>query len=164
MATGQKLCAWGAAANEPTASNFAQLDTSNSQPVLLFDPSTNWDAVFSDSLPANYSSGGITVRLYWTSATATSNNCVWNVAFERNLAGTDAIVTDSFASAQTVTSASPGTAGLYQHADITFTDGAQIDSIAVNERFRIKVTRNAASGGDTMAGNAVLLHVMMKET
>jgi len=46
--------------------------------------------------------------------------------------------------------------------NVAFTDGAQMDSVAVGELFRIKVTRDAAS--DDAAGDAELHAVEIKET
>ena len=47
---------------------------------------------------------------------------------------------------------------------IAFTDGAQIDSLAVGESFRFKVTRKVADAGDDMAGDAEILRCEIKET
>lgn len=162
MASGQKLASFTAQHNQPPATNFALVDTSNNQPILVFDATTNWDAVFADSLPGNYSGGGLTCTIVWTSASATTNSTIWNLAIERNQDGTDQSTSDSFATAQTVTATAPGTAGLYTYSTITFTAGAQMDSIAAGERYRMKLTRDAAT--DTMAGNAYVFVVIVKET
>ena len=39
-----------------------------------------------------------------------------------------------------------------------------MDSLAVGESFRIKITRDADNGSDTMAGDAQLFAVKVKET
>ncbi len=56
----------------------------------------------------------------------------------------------------------PSTAGNVDIVNVTFTDGADMDSVAVGEGFRMKVTRDAAS--DTAAGDAELRFVEIKET
>ncbi|KKK65637.1 hypothetical protein LCGC14_2972130, partial [marine sediment metagenome] len=56
----------------------------------------------------------------------------------------------------------PGTAGLVDIVTVTFTDGADMDSVAVGELFRLKVTRDAVS--DDAAGDAELVAVEIKET
>ena len=53
--------------------------------------------------------------------------------------------------------------GTLAYASITFTDGAQIDSIAAGELFRFKLSRFAASGGDSMTIGALVYGVEMKE-
>ena len=45
---------------------------------------------------------------------------------------------------------------------IAFTDGVDMDSVAAGERFRIKITRDAAS--DTATGDAELTGIEIRET
>jgi len=54
------------------------------------------------------------------------------------------------------------TSGIVVITNITFTDGADMDSVAVGELYRIKITRDVAN--DTAAGDAELLGVEIKET
>lgn len=164
MASGNTLLIFTPLANEPPASNYATLDTRNAHPVLDFDAGTDESAVFTAVLPRNYASGGITVYVHWAATSATSGDCVWNAAFERIGEGSQDIDSDGFASAQAVTATAPGTSGNVDIAAITFTDGAQIDSVAVGEAFRLKITRDADNGSDTMTGDAELVAIELKET
>lgn len=164
MASGNTLAAFFPQDNEPPAANFATLDTRNGHPVLDFDAATDEDAIFSCVLPRNYAGGGLTVYLHWAATSATSGDVVWNVAFERIGEGSQDIDSDGFASAQAATATASATSGNVDIQAITFTDGAQIDSIAVGEAFRIKVTRDANNGSDTMTGDAELVGVEIKET
>lgn len=164
MASGNTLLIFTPLANEPPASNYATLDSRNSHPVLDFDAGTDESAVFTAVLPRNYASGGITVYVHWAATSATSGDCVWNAAFERIGEGSQDIDSDGFASAQAVTATAPGTSGNVDIAAITFTDGAQIDSVAVGEAFRLKITRDADNGSDTMTGDAELVAIELKET
>ena len=163
MASGNSLAEWTALSAETPASNYGSLAVVNNQAVLEFDAATDETVYFSGVLPAQYGGGGLTVSLVWTSATATSGNCVWDVAVERQEAG-HAIGADAFAAQQSVTDASPGTAGNLEYATIAFTNGAQMDSLAVNERFRLSVMRDANEGADTMTGDARLVAVFLRET
>lgn len=164
MASGNSLITFYPQGNQPPATNFATLDLRNSHAVLDFDATTAEDAIFAGVLPRHYAAGGLTVVVQWMASSATSGNCKWNVAIERNEdEGTD-LDADSFATAQTATGAAPATSGMVQYTAITFTNGAQMDSVAVGEHFRIKVTRDAADGGDTMASDAELLAVEIRET
>jgi hypothetical protein len=54
------------------------------------------------------------------------------------------------------------TSGNVDIVNVTFTDGADMDSVAVGEGFRMKITRDAAS--DTATGDAELRFVEIKET
>jgi hypothetical protein len=58
----------------------------------------------------------------------------------------------------------PGTDGFEKTTTINFTNGAQIDSLVAGERFRLKVTRDAANGSDTAAANAEISKIVIKDT
>lgn len=149
--------------SEPPASNFASFDTRNNHPVLDFDAATNESTHFSGVLPDGYAGGGITVTVIWAATSATSGDVVWEAAIERIDSLSLDIDADSFATAQTVTITAAGTSGQVKYSDITFTNGAQMDSLAAGEAFRVKITRNAASGSDTMTGDAELVMLVVKE-
>ncbi len=131
--------------------------------MLDFDAGTDESAVFGGVLSRHYAGGGVTATLVWMASTATSGNCVWNAQIERGDTGTD-MDSDSFATAQAATGAASGTSGAPTYTAITFTSGANMDSLAVGEAFRLKVTRDADNGSDTMTGDAELLRVELKET
>lgn len=166
MASGNTLIAFGALDNEPPTSNYATLDTRNAQPCLDFDPSTDESAVFSGVLPRHYAGGGLTVRIYWAATSATSGTCRWNAAIERQDASGQDLDSDSFATAQAAGGSAPGTSGALLYTEITFTSGAQMDSLAAGERFRLKITRDAdgTGGTDDMTGDAEVFAVEVKET
>lgn len=164
MASGNTLLIFTVQANEAPAASYATRDERNAHPVLDFDADADESAVFSGVLPRNYAGGGITVYLHWAATSATSGDCIWNVAFERIGEGQQDTDADGFAAAQAVTATASGTSGNVDIAAVTFTDGAQMDSIAVGEEFRIKVTRDADNGSDTMTGDAELRKLELKET
>lgn len=154
------LCRFTAADNQPPASNYATFATRNSIPLLEFDAATNQDAIFLGIVPEGASfSTGLKVRIFWTAATATSGDCVWEAAFERMNTDIDA---DSFASAQTTTTTTNGTSGVPNLTEITF-NGSQIDGVVAGDMFRAKLTRNAAAGGDTMTGLAQVIAVEIQQ-
>ena len=164
MASGDTLLIFRPQDNEPVASNFATIDTRNLHPVLDFDATTNESAVFSAVMPRSYAgTTGLTVFLHYALTSATTGNTDWDVAFERIGDQQLDIDGDSFAAVNSVDNTTvPGTAGLVDIVSITFTDGADMDSVAVGEGFRMKVTRDAAA--DTAAGDAELRFVEIKET
>jgi hypothetical protein len=111
-----------------------------------------------------YAGGGITVRIAWMATSAVTGNVIWSAAIERGDTGTDHDA-DSFASAQnSAAAAAAGTSGDPTYTEIAFTNGAQIDSLAVGEHFRIKISREASNGSDTMSGDAELLGIEIRET
>ncbi len=164
MASGDTLLTFTPLHNEPPASNPATLDTRNSHPVLDFDASTNEDAVFSAVMPRHYAgTTGITVYIHYAMSTATSGDVDWDVAFERIGDQQQDIDSDGFAAVNSVDNTTvPGTSGNVDIVNVTFTDGADMDSVAVGEGFRMKITRDASS--DTAAGDAELRFLEIKET
>lgn len=163
MASGDTLLVFTPLHNEPPASNPATLDIRNQHPVLDFDAATDESAVFSAVMPRSYSGNGITTYHHYAMSTATSNTIDWDGAFERIGDQQLDIDGDSFAAVQSVDNTTvPGTSGLVDIVAITFTNGAQMDSIAVGEGFRYKATRDASN--DDASGDAELLFVEIKET
>jgi hypothetical protein len=153
---------WSPIDNEPPTANYATLDTRNSRPVLDFDTTTQEAAIFTGIMPSDYAGGGVTISLWCALSTATSGTVGWDVAFERTQVATDDIDSDSFATAQTVTAVTvPGTSGHVLKMTINVSDGANMDSIAAGELFRLRVRRDVTN--DTAAGDAELLRVAMVE-
>ncbi len=169
MASGNTLVVFTVLQNEPPASNFATLDTRNSIPVLDFDDSTNETAEFGAVMPRHYGSGGsptgITVTLGWmaTDVVVTPHDVDWDVGFKSVSDDADDLDTKAYAAVQSADNEQEASAsGEVKYSTIAFTDGAQMDSVAAGEYFRMKVTRDAVS--DTLTDDAELLFVEIKET
>ena len=166
MASGDTLCYFNALNNEPPASSFATLDTRNSIPVLDFDAGTDESAEFGGLMPRHYAGGGVTVTLGWmaTDTTVTPHNVVWNAAFKSVSDDADDLDSKAFAAANTTTDAEASASGEVAYTTITFTDGADMDSVAAGEYFRLQITRDADNGSDTLTDDAELVFVEIKET
>ena len=163
MASGDSLILFHPYNNEPPAANYATLDTRNGHVVLDFDPTTNESAVFSAIMPRNYAGGGITVYIHYAMTSAEADTVDWDVAFERIGDGLLDIDGDSFAAVNSVDNTTvPGTTGLVDIVSVAFTDGADMDSVAVGEAFRLQIIRDAIS--DDAGGDAELVIVEIKET
>lgn len=163
MASGDTLLIFSPLHNEPPSSNAATLDTRNLHPCLDFDATTNESAVFSAVMPRSYAGGGITVYLHYAMSSAEALTVDWDGAFERIGDQELDIDGDSFAAVQSVDNTTvPGTTGLVDIVSIAFANGAEMDSVAVGELFRLKVTRDAVS--DDAVGDAELVAVELKET
>lgn len=163
MASGNTLLIFLAEEGRPPTSAGATFDVRNNIACWDFDDTTGESVVFTGVLPRNYAGGGITVYLHWAATTATSGTGGWLVAFERIGDGQQDIDSDGFASGQTVTAATvPATSGHVKITNVAVSDGANMDSIAVGELFRLKVTRDVAN--DTAAGDLELYAVELKET
>ena len=163
MASGDTLLIFTPLHNEPTAANYATLDTRNQHPVLDFDATTNEFCVFSAVMPRNYGGSGLTVYIHYAMSSAEADTIDWDAAFERIGDQQQDLDADGFAAVQSVDNTTvPANSGDVDIVSIDFTDGAQMDSVAVGEGFRIKINRDAAN--DDAPGDAELVFVEIKET
>jgi len=174
MASGDALCVWTALSNEPPDDDYATLDTilttsgdepDDVVPVLDFVfETTNEYASFSGFMPNHYAgTTGVTVTLIWTSE-ATSGNVKWDAQFRAHADSSD-LLGETYATENTVTTTTDGTARNINTSAITFTDGADMDSVVANEYFRLSINRDAVDGADTMnANDAELIAVYLTET
>jgi hypothetical protein len=162
MATGDLLEMFYPAGNEPPTSNYATFDTRNSHPVLDFDDTTAESAVFTGRL-FGYAGGGITVSVAYSMTSAITNTCGFTVEIERIGDQQLDVDADSFASAQTITAVTvAGTSGFVDVISVGITSGANMDSLADGEQFRLRLTRNVSV--DTAAGDAEVHWVAVRET
>lgn len=165
MASGNTLAVFTPGCHEPPAANYATLDTRNSILVLDFDASTEETACFRGVLPSNYAGGGLTLDVYWLATSATTGDVVWGGAIEREQNGGTDLDSDSFATEQNAAGVTTnGTSGIVNKSTITFSSGANMDSLAAGEPFRLKIARKVADSGDTMTGDAELHSLHLKET
>lgn len=164
MASGDTIATFKAQSNEPPTASYAVLDTRNSHLILAFDDSADESGVFGDILARHYGGGGLTAYIHYAD-TAIAGVVIWDVSIERVGEGQQDIDSDGFAAAQSSGSITvPATSGHVDIVPVTFTDGAQMDSIAVGEYFRVKVTRDADNVLDTLVGDAQIIGIELKET
>lgn len=165
LGAAQTLVRWTAQSGISPTTNGATFDSRNSHPVLDFDDTTDESTVFTGILPKHYAGGGVKVEIHYAMTTATSGKIRWDVAFERVSDSQQDIDSDGFASAQTVNvSAVPGTSGYVAIAEVSFTDGAAMDSVSAGEGFRLKVVRKPSdTTNDTASGDAELWAVEVRE-
>jgi len=164
MASGDTLYVFTPYAAEFPAATFPNLYLRNRHPVLGFDAATDEFCMFTGILPRNYAGGGLTVYLHVTDAndTTAAHASYWDVAFEALVA--QDIDSDGFAAVQSSHVHPNGTSGIPVICTITFTNGAQMDSVAAGGLFRVKVNRDANNGSDDWANDAELIAMEIKET
>lgn len=172
MASGDSLHIFKPGGYEPPASAFAAFSiipaATGQRPVLLFDDTIDETAVWSSIMNRAYGGGGLTVTAYWAMVGAnTTKTMSVDVAFER------VIVADAlggggsdFAAANNANVAVDDIADKVFSSTETFTDGADMDSVAAGEPFRMRVTRdaNGTTSTDDAVGDAQLIRVEVKET
>ena len=167
MASGDHLFFATAQAAYFPGADAATLDVRNLVPCLDFDDSNEEACYFIGFMPATYSATtGITVKLGWaftSSGTPGTDTCKGDVSLAKVGDDTDDIDGAIFAAENTVTDTSATADGELSYASITFTDGADMDSIAAGDMFLMKVARDAA-GGTASPGDAELYFVLIEET
>ncbi len=171
MASGNTLLIFTARNGVPSATSGAAhgilagaASPAEGIPYLAFDSASAEYADFTGVLPRHYAGGGLTVTLYWASG-VTTNAVVWNAAFRRIQDDAEDIDTTAHSyDYNAVTATTASAAGEVDYAAITFTDGADMDSLAVGELFNLRIARDASNGSDTLSGDAYLVSIEIKET
>jgi hypothetical protein len=102
-----------------------------------------------------YAGGGLTVRLGWSSL-ATSNAAVWQVAFRRISDDADDMDTSHTYDFNTVTATTASAVNEVAYDNVTFTDGADMDSWADGEMAIMRILRIGSHGSDTLGNTAYL--------
>lgn len=120
-----------------------------------FDDTSVEQIAFEFKIPF-YLSGNITVNLKWYAA-ATTGNVVWGAQLAAITAGdAQSMLTDGLATAATTTTAASTTSNGPKATQITIT---AVDSAAADDSITLRIYRDAAAGGDTMTGDAILFEV-----
>lgn len=150
----------------PAKTNGAQHDvmdgTSFPVPVLAFDAATQESAFF-DFVASDYGSGDVTVDVFWYAASGTSGDVIFGAQLAAITPNTDSqdIEAKSFAAASTVTDTHLGTTAKRLHqCSITLT-GSSLDAIASGDRVALKLYRDAAAGGDTIAADVLVTNIIL---
>jgi hypothetical protein len=166
MASGQVMGIFSAGDHVPPSTSYATLDTRNGHLVLDFDGTADEETVFPSVLPSAYAGGGLTVDCWCALSSATSGSFRIQAAFERMDVSSLDIDADSFASFQSAGGTAPGTSGQFVKVSITFTSGANMDSLAASEAYRLKIRRDAdgTSGTDDITTDLELLRTIVRET
>lgn len=125
-------------------------------PIVSFDDASTeyWD--FLCALEG-YDGQGLTISFAWAAATATSGNVVWGMALRRFEDDAEDVDSSHSYAFNTTTAGAASASGELSYDTITFTDGADMDSVADGERFLLRVERVGGDGSDTMSGDAELL-------
>jgi hypothetical protein len=119
----------------------------NSKPALSFNPTGILYQHYTFRMPEDYASG-LEVVVQYKMPTATSGSVVLGAQLMAATPG-DAIGADSYATANTVTDAVPGTVELLAEAAITMTND---DGVAAGDWCALRVFRDGDNGSDDAAG------------
>ena len=161
------LCFFDALAGRPPASDFPQLDLRSDTVVLDFDDAADEAVDLLGVLPQGYAGSDLEIVVSWAATSATSGNVVWQAEFERHpigdaTHGTHDLDAGDFGTAGTVTAAAPTGSGELARSAISLSTSA-IDAAEPGETFRLRITRLATNGSDTLTGDAELVAVEVRE-
>ena len=161
MASGDSLLQLNSTDAQQRLTTDATHGVVNDQATLDFSSSATDTARFRATMPQHYAgTTGVTCILHM-STVATTGDVDWDMEWE-NQDG-QVVTSDSFAAANSTNNTSvPGTASTEFTVTITFTDGADMDSVAAGDMFRIRVTRDGVS--DTAAADVRLHMIEIQET
>ncbi len=127
---------------------------------LAFDTTTQETAFF--KFPAiSYGSGNLTVTIDWYADTASTNGIVFGASLAAITPNTDTqdVETKAFATENTGSDTHLGTTGQRVHSfDITVSN---LDSITAGDDCWLRIRRVPADGSDTMAGDAIVIRVIV---
>lgn len=140
----------------------------NGHPCMEF-PASEEDSTQDDSVdfvlrvPSTFStSNNLQVDWVWSAEGATSGNVVWIVEVEAFGPALIDLDSDSFDTAQTVTTATSGTDGNTVTSSIQFTV-AEFDGVAAGNLVRIRLTRNSNEALDNLAVRAQVYGMSVEE-
>lgn len=170
MASGDLLATIYPQSGIPPAAAFATFDTragtNVTALVLDFDDTTDESMIFLCHMPNNYAGGGLTITIEYMMTSATTGTVSLDTSLMSITDDADDIDTKAFAAANNINPTVASASGEVDYAAVTFTDGADMDSIAANEDFYLKFTRdaNGTTATDDAAGDLELVKITIKET
>lgn len=115
-------------------------------------------------LLAGYDGGGLTFTMPWSASTATANGVRWEIGIRRMQDDAEDIDAAHTYDYNGVTDTAPDVSGELSYPQITFTDGADMDSWAEGELAIVRIHRDYDHAGDDMTGDAELWALSGEET
>lgn len=154
----------------PPATSYATFDVraggstpAESISVYDFDASASEYMDFKAFLKG-YDGGGLTFRIAWTSTSATSGQTRWEIGIRRLSDDADDVDGSHSYDTNGVSATAPSAAGEIVYDNITFTNGADMDSWADGEAAIIRIYRDHDHADDGMTGDAELFALIGYET
>lgn len=167
MATTEALFTWDMLSNMYLGANPATPDQDGDVHVRAFVNGTDQFLEVHGVMPVHYAgTTGVTLTFYsmTPSGGATSGNFAWEAAFASITTGVDAPATKTFAAVNTTGAvATNGTARVETISTITFTDGADMDSVVAGESFKLRINRDTGIASNHSGIRHIWL-VQLKET
>ena len=160
MAIGDSLVTADALSNRPPATDFATVDVRGEFVVLDFDDSTEQQAQFQAIVPSHYGDGEIEAVLTWTSTSATSGNCKFQVELLHFSAGDNLDAPPAASGSSEATVAAPSADG---DLAVVILDSIAVAGLTSGDILQVIVTRQAADAADTLVGDVELVSLELRE-
>ena len=160
MASGDSLMTADALCNRPPAADFATVDVRGDLVVLDFDDSTEEQAQFQAVVPSHFGGGEIEPVLTWTTTSAATGNCQFEVELVHLAAGDNLDAPPAASGSSQVTSGAPSTTG-----DLVVAVGGSIEvaGLAAGDLLLVRVNRLAADAADTLVGDVEFVSLELRE-
>jgi hypothetical protein len=142
------------------AATYATFDTraggstpAEAVPVYDFDDTTE-EYVDVYCRLEGYAGGGLTISWDWSATSATTGDVRWGAAIRRVADDAEDIDSAQTYDFNEATDTTASASGERSRVTITFTDGADMDSLADGESFILRVRREPGDAADGMTGDA----------
>lgn len=140
----QLLGVWTPNAMVPPVSSHPDKNFKGSHVVCEVD---DGELVYITSvMPPEYAGGGVDVKVSFAHG-STTGTMTWESSFEKIGDDHQVLTSDGFATGQTVAKTVSSTANQPVTATISHTDGAQMDSVAAGDPFRLRIKRTTGATG-----------------
>jgi hypothetical protein len=138
-----------------------QIEGGDSAWKLLYDASTEEEALWQFRMPANYSTSPV-LKLQYSMASAITGAVAWNAEIMA-VSPSDAagIGTSSFDAVNVGSGTVAGTASFMTEISVTL---SSVDSMVAEDLILLKISRDPADAGDTATGDAELLAASIEYT
>lgn len=160
MAIGDSLLAADALSNRPPAADFATVDVRGDFVVLDFDDSTAEQAQFHAVVPSHFGGGEIEPVLSWTTSSAVTGNCKFQVELIHLTAGDNLDSLPAASGSSTVTAAAPSASG---DVVVTACDSIEVPGLAAGDILQVLLSRQSAEAADTVVGDVELISLELRE-
>jgi hypothetical protein len=140
---------------------FAKTNGTNLPVMGLAYDTTTQENAFWQFVILGYGSGSITATVYWYADTATTGGVAWGGSLRALTPDTDTqdVETDALATEIVATDTHLGTVGQRVHqAPIVISN---LDAVANLDLVTVRISRIVANAGDTMAGDAIVVGVVL---
>ena len=140
------------------SSNPATPVSRNGRKLLEFQDSADESVSWTTRLSPSYAGGGLDFEIAACAESATGGTAEFELSIEA--LGSQDLDSDGFAAAQSGTFTANATNGNLSIVTISFSDGAQMDSVPAGGLYRVRLLRDVSASTGSMVGDGLQLLIM----